>query len=90
MSIISSATVGLLKRVDPDPKNKDTITNWARGYWEALHPHSAGASYVNFMMEEGQDRIQSTYDENYARLKKVKEVYDLKIFFHINQNIVPE
>lgn len=76
--------------VDADPKNRDKIKNWARNYWEALHPYSAGASYINFMMEEGQDRIQATYGANYARLKKVKSTYDPSNFFHINQNIRPE
>ena len=76
--------------VDADPKNKEKITNWARHYWEALHPHSAGASYINFMMEEGRDRIQATYGGNYARLKKVKSTYDPANFFHVNQNIAPE
>ena len=76
--------------VDADPKNRDKIKNWARNYWEALHPYSAGASYINFMMEEGQDRIQATYGANYARLQEVKSTYDPSNFFHINQNIKPE
>jgi len=75
--------------VDADPENRDKITNWARNYWEALHPHSAGASYINFMMEEGKDRIQATYGANYDRLKKVKSTYDPSNFFHVNQNIKP-
>ena len=40
---------------DPDPGEKDLIIGWAKGYWDALHPYSAGGAYVNFMMEEGQD-----------------------------------
>ncbi len=76
--------------VDADKLNKNKITEWARSYWEALHPYSAGASYINFMMEEGQDRIQATYGNNYDRLKKVKSAYDPSNFFHINQNIAPD
>jgi len=75
--------------VDPNPANKDIITDWARNFWQALHSHSAGASYVNFMMEEGQERIEATYGSNYARLKKVKATYDPQNFFHVNQNIEP-
>ncbi len=75
--------------VDPKPENRDIITNWARSFWQALHSHSAGASYVNFMMEEGQERIEATYGSNYARLKKVKAIYDPDNFFHVNQNIKP-
>ncbi len=75
--------------VDRDPGNRDLITRWARDYWQALHPHSAGGSYINFMMEEGPDRIRATYGSNYARLRRVKAKYDPENFFHVNQNIEP-
>lgn len=75
--------------VDPDPDKRDLITDWARDYWEAVHPHSAGASYINFMMEEGQDRIRATYGGNYERLQEIKAKYDPENFFHVNQNIEP-
>lgn len=75
--------------VDPDPANREKITAWSRNYWEALHPHSAGGAYVNFMMDEGQERIQATYRDNYKRLAKVKKKYDPKNFFRVNQNIKP-
>ena len=75
--------------VDPDPKNKNLITEWARNYWEALHPYSAGGAYVNFMMEEGDERIRATYRENYERLTEIKAKYDPTNFFRINQNIKP-
>jgi FAD/FMN-containing dehydrogenase len=76
--------------VDPDPANSDRIRSWARDYWKALHPYSAGAAYVNFMMEEGSDRVQATYGDNYAHLREIKAKYDPKNFFHVNQNIEPE
>ena len=76
--------------VDPDPANKDKITNWAQNYWQALHPHSKGAAYVNFMMEEGEDRIKATYGDNYEKLRKIKAKYDPDNFFHVNQNIKPK
>ena len=41
--------------VDPDPANKERIVEWAREYWDAVHPYSAGGAYVNFMMDEGED-----------------------------------
>jgi FAD/FMN-containing dehydrogenase len=75
--------------VDRDPENRDVITRWARDYWQALHPHSAGGSYINFMMEEGPDRIRATYGANYERLRRVKAKYDPENFFHVNQNIEP-
>jgi FAD/FMN-containing dehydrogenase len=75
--------------IDPDPANKATITAWARDYWTALHPHSAGGAYINFMMEEGEDRIRATYGKNYGRLARIKKKYDPKNFFRVNQNIKP-
>jgi len=76
--------------VDEDPENADRITQWAREYWEDLHPLSAGGGYVNFMMEEGQDRIKATYRDNYRRLVEVKTRYDPDNLFHVNQNIRPD
>ena len=81
----SSVIVG----VDPDPAKKETITNWARDYWTALHPHSAGGAYVNFMMDEGEERVKATYGKNYARLTKIKKKYDPSNVFRVNQNIKP-
>ncbi len=76
--------------VDPDPTNAKTITEWARNYWDALHPYSSGGAYVNFMMEdEGPERIRATYGENYDRLAAIKAKYDPENFFRVNQNILP-
>jgi FAD/FMN-containing dehydrogenase len=77
--------------VDPDPANKDKITNWAKEYWSALHPYSAPGAYVNFMMDtEGEDRVKASYGKNYVRLQKLKKKYDPTNFFRVNQNIRPK
>jgi hypothetical protein len=75
--------------VDPDPANKDRIISWAKAYWNALHPFSAGGAYVNFMMEEGHDRITATYRDNYEHLVAIKNKYDPTNLFRVNQNIKP-
>jgi FAD/FMN-containing dehydrogenase len=75
--------------VDPDPANADTISAWAQDYWQALHPHSMGGAYVNFMMEEGQERVRATYRGNHDRLARIKATYDPHNLFHVNQNIAP-
>ncbi|MBV8216686.1 MAG: FAD-binding oxidoreductase [Verrucomicrobia bacterium] len=75
--------------VDPEPANAAKITAWTKDYWAALHPYSMGGAYVNFMMEEGADRIKATYRDNYQRLVAVKGKYDPTNFFHVNQNIKP-
>ncbi len=71
-------------------KKKDVISAWARDYWTALHPYSAGGAYVNFMMEEGEDRVRATYGKNYARLAKIKKRFDPSNLFRVNQNIKPK
>jgi FAD/FMN-containing dehydrogenase len=80
---------GVIVGVDPDPDNADVITQWTRDYWRDLHPTSAGGAYINFMMDEGQERVKASYLGNYDRLARVKDRYDPDNFFHINQNIQP-
>ncbi|HEX7288207.1 MAG TPA: FAD-binding oxidoreductase [Candidatus Angelobacter sp.] len=75
--------------VDPDPANRDQIVTWARNYWQALHPYSAGGAYVNFMMDEGEERVKATYRGNYERLAAIKAKYDPANVFRVNQNIAP-
>lgn len=79
----------MIAGIDPDPANNDKISDWARNYWEALHPYSAGGAYVNFMMEEGEDRIKATYGDNYEKLAAIKATYDPDNLFRVNQNIKP-
>ncbi len=80
---------GVIFGVDNDPAKADILKQWAVNYWDDLHPHSAGGAYVNFMMDEGQSRVEATYGGNYERLVQVKSRYDPKNFFKINQNIKP-
>ena len=80
---------GVIVGVDPDPANRERIIDWARGYYDALHPFGTGGAYLNFMMEEGEDRIRATYRGNYERLAAVKAKYDPDNFFRVNQNIRP-
>ncbi len=80
---------GVIVGVDPDPANAALISDWAKRYWEELHPTTAGGAYINFMMDEGHDRVRASYLGNYDRLAQVKAKYDPSNLFHINQNIPP-
>jgi FAD/FMN-containing dehydrogenase len=75
--------------VDADAAAMPGHIAWVRDYWAALHPHSAGGAYVNFLMDEGDDRIRATYRDNYPRLAAVKRAYDPDNLFRLNQNIKP-
>jgi FAD/FMN-containing dehydrogenase len=62
---------------------------WARDYWSALAPHHTSV-YVNFLMEEGEERVRQAYGpEKYDRLKALKRRYDPTNVFRLNQNISP-
>ena len=75
--------------VDPDPVNNEKIISWTKSYYDALHPYSAGGAYVNFMMDEGEERVKATYGDNYERLVAIKNKYDPDNLFRVNQNIKP-
>ena len=63
---------------------------WARSYWDALAPHHTSV-YVNFLMEEGEERVRDAYGAaKYDRLKALKRAYDPTNLFRLNQNIRPD
>ncbi|MCW5519436.1 FAD-binding oxidoreductase [Aureitalea sp. L0-47] len=80
---------GVIVGVDPNPENARKITDWCKEYWEALHPYSSGGAYSNFLMDEGQERVQASYRHNYERLVDIKTKYDPSNLFSVNQNIAP-
>jgi FAD/FMN-containing dehydrogenase len=63
---------------------------WARDFWTALEPYHTSV-YVNFLMEEGEERVRQAYgSEKFDRLKKLKRKYDPTNLFRVNQNIRPD
>jgi FAD/FMN-containing dehydrogenase len=79
----------ILGAIGPDPKAMPSYRDWVRSYYDALHPYSAGGAYVNFLGDEGDERIAASYSGNLTRLRTVKRLYDPENLFHINQNIKP-
>jgi FAD/FMN-containing dehydrogenase len=72
-----------------DPSGDEAHVRWARELWEAIRPFSTGGVYANNLGEEGDDRVQAAYGENYPRLAIMKKKYDPTNFFRLNQNIRP-
>jgi FAD/FMN-containing dehydrogenase len=73
-----------------DPAASDASIAWARGFWEAVRPHSTGRVYMNFLGDEGEERVRAAYGATkYERLRALKRKYDPTNFFRMNQNIAP-
>ncbi len=73
-----------------EPARAPACIAWTRDFWEAVRPYSTGRVYVNFLGEEGQDRVRRAYGEaKYERLQVLKRKYDPTNFFRLNQNIRP-
>jgi FAD binding domain/Berberine and berberine like len=67
----------------------DQEREWSRTFWAALEPHHRGV-YVNFLMDEGDQRVREAYGEaKYHRLRALKRQYDPDNIFRHNQNIPP-
>jgi FAD binding domain/Berberine and berberine like len=85
-------TAGFTFNINGNSKTADGFDaerDWARGYWSALAPYHTSA-YVNFLMDEGSERIRQAYGEvKYNKLKTLKRAYDPENFFRLNQNIPP-
>ncbi|HEX2740840.1 MAG TPA: FAD-binding oxidoreductase [Rubrobacter sp.] len=68
----------------------DEEREWVRDFWSALEPYHTSV-YVNFLMEEGEERIRQAYGaRKYDRLKALKRRYDPDNLFRLNQNIRPD
>ena len=63
---------------------------WARDCWEAVHPWSSGAAYLNALGDdEGAQAVRDAYGVNYPRLAALKAKFDPLNLFRLNQNIAP-
>jgi FAD/FMN-containing dehydrogenase len=73
------------------PEGFDEERAWVRDFWTALEPHQIGSVYVNFLMDEGTERVRDAYGANkFDRLKRLKRRYDPGNIFRLNQNIAPD
>ena len=63
---------------------------WARKSVADLEPYSTGAVYLNFIGDEGEDRVIAGFGrENYDRLAAVKAEYDPGNVLNLHHNIRP-
>lgn len=73
-----------------DKADDELNIKWTRDLWDAIRPYSLGATYINFMSNEGDAGVRESYGEDkYRKLSEIKRKYDPTNFFHYNQNIKP-
>ena len=73
-----------------DHQATEEFAEWGRDYWRALDPYIAESFYVNELMDEDQEHVNSNYGPNRARLQAIKHRYDPKNLFQLNANIEPK
>jgi FAD/FMN-containing dehydrogenase len=74
-----------------DPADDEAGLAWTRGLFEEIAPHATGGTYVNFLSDEGPERVQDAYPPAvWSRLVEVKRRYDPDNLFRLNQNIPPD
>jgi hypothetical protein len=74
----------------PDPAATDENVAWVRGLAEAMKPWASEETYLNFIGDEGEERVRTAFGgEKYRRLVAAKDAYDPTNMFRMNQNIRP-
>ncbi|HEY4278483.1 MAG TPA: FAD-binding oxidoreductase [Conexibacter sp.] len=73
---------------DDDSGDVDQI-GWARAISGEMKRFSNGGVYLNFIGNEGRDRVRAAFGGAYERLARVKGAYDPHNFFQLNANIEP-
>jgi FAD/FMN-containing dehydrogenase len=79
----------LIVSVWPDSAESEQNIRWTDECWQAMQPWASGGVYVNYLGEEGPERVKAAYGRNYDRLVAVKNTYDPTNLFRVNQNIPP-
>jgi FAD/FMN-containing dehydrogenase len=73
-----------------DPAESEKHIRWTRDYFSAMEPFYVGGAYINYLGDEGEDRVKAAYGAaKYQRLTALKNTYDPTNLFHLNQNIRP-
>lgn len=72
-----------------DPADDEDQIEWATELFEAIRPYATDGVYVNFLSQEGEERVRSAYGDNHARLVELKNKWDPGNLFSMNQNIEP-
>ncbi|MBK5306921.1 MAG: FAD-binding oxidoreductase [Frankiaceae bacterium] len=73
-----------------DPADDERNIAAIRSLATDMKPWTTGTAYLNFLGDEGQQRIADSFGaEKYARLRELKQTWDPTNLFRHNQNIPP-
>lgn len=72
-----------------DPADDDKNIAWTRAVADAMKPWAQEAAYLNYLMDEGEERVRASFGPHYDRISQIKKKYDPANFFRFNQNIKP-
>jgi len=72
-----------------DPAQNEEQIAWVRKVADAMHPWAQTGTYLNYLMDEGEQRVRDSFGPHYARMVELKNKYDPTNFFRLNQNIKP-
>jgi hypothetical protein len=67
----------------------DAHIGWTRRLWAEIERFAIAETYSNYLVDEGEAQVRTSYGANYERLARVKNAYDPTNFFHLNHNIRP-
>jgi FAD/FMN-containing dehydrogenase len=73
----------------PDPSENEAQIAWVRKVDEAIQPWAQKGAYLNYLMDEGEQRVKDSFGAHYKRMEEIKNKYDPTNFFRLNQNIKP-
>ena len=72
-----------------DPGENEKQIAWVRSVASAVEPWAQKGAYLNFLMDEGEQRVKDSFGAHYKRMEQLKNKYDPTNFFRLNQNIKP-
>jgi FAD/FMN-containing dehydrogenase len=72
-----------------DPADDERGKAWAREMCAELKPYATGGVYLNFIGDEGEDRVHAGFGDEYERIAAVKAEWDPDNVFRQNHNVKP-
>ena len=71
------------------PVEAEANMSWVDASWRRLMTRGSVSTYVNYLSDDSPGAVRAAYGEHYARLARIKRVYDPENVFRRNRNILP-